>query len=155
MIDYETQIYTKSPFWGLVMNSAKTDALTTLFMSPKRSLIQDYRRLWPSEIPICDAVMKGLTSYGLLPEGFEIVDGTVTSKYGITVNHTFGFNSWDGHVFDPTVAQFFDPNPDSPGEAIYRMMDYNPGRVLVDPTIGLGILYAPYYEVQGFAYEFY
>ena len=153
MIACETEFHVNSRFWRLVLNSAKTDALTALYMSPRRSLMQDYKRLWPSEIPICDAVMRGVVSYGLLPEGFEIIDGTITTSAGNTVAHTYGLNPWDGHIFDPTSAQFYYPDVEVPGGAVYRMMECNPGKVVVDPTIGLGILFAIYNEVGGLAYD--
>lgn len=150
----ETQIQINSYLWKVVLNSAKTDALTALFMSPKRSLIKDYRVLWPSEIPICDAVINGMVSCGLVPEGFKVMNGAVSTSCGLSLAHTYLLNPSNGYVFDPTSAQFFDPDPENPGNAIYKMMEYNPGNVTLEPSIGLGILFAPSYEVQGFTYDF-
>jgi hypothetical protein len=153
MTSTEAQIQITSPMWRIVLNTAKTDALTALFQSPRKTLVKDYRNLWPSEMPICDALVGGIVAYGLHPRGCEMIDGVVTTSHGNVFNHTYLYNPSTGYIFDPTAAQFFGPCPQNPGRAIYTMMENNPGNVIVETNIGLGILFTPYCDVGGIVYD--
>lgn len=145
------EIQTDSRMWAVVANSAKNDALTALFFRGKRKEIELYRNLWVSEIPVCDAVVGGMCSYGLVPKGFDVCNISVREGYR-TTSHTLLLNYTTGFIIDPTAAQFFKPDFLKPGAAVYRMLDKNPGRVIIKSDLGLGILMSSIDQVRGIKY---
>lgn len=146
------EIPTNSRMWQVVVNSAKNDALTALYMGGKRKEVDLYKRLWVSEIPVCDAVVGGMMSYGLVPKGYEIWQTNVKKGFRSTF-HTLLLNPSTGEIIDPTAAQFFNPSFNEPGAAVYRMLKYNPENVIIRSDLGLGILVGHYEVIRGINYQ--
>lgn len=145
------EIPTNSRMWQVVVNSAKNDALTALYMRGKIKEVELYRKLWGSEMPVCDAIVGGMYSYGLVPDGYQVVETRVKTGFSSTY-HAFLFNDSSGEIIDPTAAQFFNPNFNSPGSAVYRMQIKNPNGVIVRADLGLGILVTCINDVRGVRY---
>ncbi len=145
------EISTNSMMWRMVAESAKNDALTALYMRGKKKEIELYKSLWVSEMPVCDAIVGGMYSYGLIPKGFQIVETRVKTGF-LSTYHAFLLNYSSGEIIDPTAAQFFNPNFNSPGSAVYRMQSNNPNSVIIQADLGLGILVSSIEKVKGVKY---